>query len=358
MKTLKFLLFVVLALSMGVTCSEDNTVEQKPDDSQGQDLLKGKLTGEWVVSGQKNSFIYTFADNDTVYIKTQEGDTPDKWPYQTIAADSIRIVRNWTTHNKVVFYSNDSIRISDFIPSLAAVYPPMFGDAVLKRYLNDEMKLTGTQWKLFGIFDVQNNSLKVLNPLDCEECYTLNFDTDSTATGKSSTNLVWVDLSGKEKLIGIATEKGERGDGYLFCDAVESVTSYSCNGNELKFFYNDDSYYLLYYRIFDGMESGFVDTNELSGTGYVFADSVPTELQNKKNIMYIIYNKTTHSANFSAVYPEAFYNGDILNFSEFTKGWEIPVEGIQINYAGILYQLGIYWSMPPRIGGYLVLTSF
>jgi hypothetical protein len=74
--------------------------------------------------------------------------------------------------------------------------------------------------------------------------------------------------------------------------------------------------------------------------------------------MYIIYNEITHSATFSVDCPEAFYNGDILNFFEFTKGWKIPVEGIQINYAGILFQLGIYWSMPPRIGGYLVLTSF
>jgi hypothetical protein len=67
----------------------------------------------------------------------------DKWPYQAIAGDSIRIVRsaqNWTTHNKVVFYSGDSIRIGDFIPSDAAVYPPEFGDAVLKRRVNDKLK--------------------------------------------------------------------------------------------------------------------------------------------------------------------------------------------------------------------------
>jgi hypothetical protein len=246
-----------------------------------------------------------------------------------------------------------------FVPGDAAANPPPFGDAVLKRWVNEnqDVSLVGTQWKLFGVFNVQSNSLKVLNPVDCEECYALNFDTDSTATGKSSTNLVWVDLSRKEKPIGIATETGERGDGYLFCDAVETVTSYSCNGNELKFFYNEDKYYLLYYRIFDGIVSGFIDTNELSGTGYVFAASVPSELQNKKNIMYIIYNETSHSATFSAVYPEAFYDGDILNFYEFTKGWEIPEEGIQINYAGVLYQLGIYLSVPPFIGGYLVLTK-
>jgi hypothetical protein len=101
--------------------------------------LKSKLLGEWVLSDQKCSYVYAFADNDTVYTKTPEGDTIDRWLYQSIAADSIRIVRNnWTTHNKVVFYSNDSIRINDFIPSDAAVYPPEFSDAVLKRLSHDD----------------------------------------------------------------------------------------------------------------------------------------------------------------------------------------------------------------------------
>jgi hypothetical protein len=223
---------------------------------------------------------------------------------------------------------------------------------------NQDVSLAGTQWKLFGVFDVKNNSLKVLNPVDCEECYALNFDTDSTATGKSSTNQVWVDFSGKEKFIGIATMMGERGDGYLFYDAVGSVTSYSCSGNELKFLYNEDRYYLLYYRIFDGMVSSYTDTNELSGTGYVFADSVPSGLQNKKNIMYIIYNEATHSATFSIDCPEASYKGDILNFSQFTEGWKISGEGTQMNYAGVFYEGGRYLMGYPLVGGYLVLTSF
>ncbi|MDR1370835.1 MAG: hypothetical protein LBJ72_12035, partial [Dysgonamonadaceae bacterium] len=115
---------------------------------------------------------------------------------------------------------------------------------------DQDISLAGTKWKLSGIFDIQNNSLKVLNPTDCEECYTINFNTNSTATGKSSTNLFWINLSRKEKLIGIATEIGEIGDGYLFCNAIGSVTSYSCNENELKFFYkeNGKEYFLLYVK--------------------------------------------------------------------------------------------------------------
>ena len=37
------------------------------------------------------------------------------------------------------------------------------------------------KWKLAGIIDVETGELQVLEPRHCEECYTLTFDTDSTA---------------------------------------------------------------------------------------------------------------------------------------------------------------------------------
>jgi hypothetical protein len=106
MKTLKFFLFALLVLNMCMAYAEN------PDE---RDLLKSKLTGEWVVVNQKDSYIYAFAD-DMIYVKTQEGDTIDQWTYLPVADDSIRIVRNWITNNKVIFYSGDSIRINDFLP--------------------------------------------------------------------------------------------------------------------------------------------------------------------------------------------------------------------------------------------------
>jgi hypothetical protein len=136
MKTLKFL-FAGLTLSMVTACSGYYTPEQETNNSGERDLLQSKLIGEWIVADQKDNYIYTFADDDTVYIKTREGDTIDKWPYLPVAGDLIRIIRNRTTHNKVVFYSDDSIRINDFIPSVGAVYPPEFGDVVLNRWVND-----------------------------------------------------------------------------------------------------------------------------------------------------------------------------------------------------------------------------
>jgi hypothetical protein len=45
MKTLKFWVFAVLALSMAVACSENNTLEQGIDNLEEQDVLKGQLSG-------------------------------------------------------------------------------------------------------------------------------------------------------------------------------------------------------------------------------------------------------------------------------------------------------------------------
>ena len=43
------------------------------------------------------------------------------------------------------------------------------------------ISLQGTKWKLAGIVDSQVDTLIKLEPKDCEECYTLVFDTEYTA---------------------------------------------------------------------------------------------------------------------------------------------------------------------------------
>jgi hypothetical protein len=48
--------------------------------------------------------------------------------------------------------------------------------------------LAGTQWKLAGIVNTATGVLAELEPKDCATCYTLTFDTDSTAEGTSIMN--------------------------------------------------------------------------------------------------------------------------------------------------------------------------
>jgi len=54
-----------------------------------------------------------------------------------------------------------------------------------------EITLPGTSWKLVGIVDPRTENLKVLEPNDCEECYTLTFLTDSTLSGQGVNILLY-----------------------------------------------------------------------------------------------------------------------------------------------------------------------
>ncbi|MDR0680526.1 MAG: META domain-containing protein [Dysgonamonadaceae bacterium] len=250
MKTLKFLLFAVLALSMVTACSENDT--QGTNNLNELDLLKSQLNGEWVASGQKNSYIYIFADNDTVYIKTQEGNTVSKWPYLPVAEDSIRIIRNWTTHSKVVFYSGDSIWISNFIPSLMAVYPPEFSDIVLVRAKeasdpDENPKLTDIKWKLTSF--VSNGNAKTPEP-DSNDCYWLIFDDDNTLEGKSSANFLLGSYEVNHQTSSLritnlgGTEIYELPDGRLFVESLMTVRSFELQEAVLKLYYNETDYLL------------------------------------------------------------------------------------------------------------------
>ena len=53
-----------------------------------------------------------------------------------------------------------------------------------------EPNLKDTKWKLAGIINTQTGELKELEPINCEDCYTLTFDTNTRARGISMINMV------------------------------------------------------------------------------------------------------------------------------------------------------------------------
>ena len=110
------------------------------------------------------------------------------------------------------------------------------------------LKLVGTEWKLLGIVDVQTGDLTVLEPKECAECYSFTFNTDSTASGWSTSNYLIVELKPIVRII-ILTDAGEYGDGYLFQSAIATIISYELNVNELKFYYNENKNYLKFKKI-------------------------------------------------------------------------------------------------------------
>ena len=102
----------------------------------------------------------------------------------------------------------------------------------------EQIKLEGTTWKLKGIYNNSTKEFKVLAPEECNDCYSFTFDTDTTAKGKSTTNQIGVYLCEKVS-IGIETFVGEIGDGYIFVEATEKVTSCSVSDQYLKFFFDE-----------------------------------------------------------------------------------------------------------------------
>ncbi|MDR1792508.1 MAG: hypothetical protein LBR36_03580, partial [Bacteroidales bacterium] len=97
-------------------------------------------------------------------------------------------------------------------------------------------KLAGTKWKLEGIVNEQTGEMQILVPTDCEECYTLEFDTDSTDTGKSTTNEQLFDFNSASIFIGTTkiNEIGE--DGNLYYDLLFKINSYQFF-NDVLYFY-------------------------------------------------------------------------------------------------------------------------
>ena len=111
--------------------------------------------------------------------------------------------------------------------------------------------LVGTKWKLEGIMNAETNTLKVLEPKDRDDCYTLTFDTDTTAQGKSVANIVFL-VSLDPIQIQCWTYVGEcfgENECNVYCEALRFVKSYEFSENELKMYFNDNQDYLLFKQI-------------------------------------------------------------------------------------------------------------
>jgi hypothetical protein len=107
--------------------------------------------------------------------------------------------------------------------------------------------LKNTKWKLAGIVDVRTGTLKELEPKDCEKCYTLEFDTDSTAWGTSIMNEIRLKLSPTPFMTVVSfAYDHEMGDVQLFYDAMKTINSCTVTENTMKLFYNERKNFLLY----------------------------------------------------------------------------------------------------------------
>jgi hypothetical protein len=109
--------------------------------------------------------------------------------------------------------------------------------------------LQGTKWKLEGIVNEQTGEMQVLEPVDCEQCYTLEFVTDNLATGKSITNAQSFDFNQTSIFIGTTKISEINEDGNLYYDLLFNINSYEFENNVLYFYCTlEEINYILKYK--------------------------------------------------------------------------------------------------------------
>ena len=123
----------------------------------------------------------------------------------------------------------------------------------LKLYYNDgkhylrfkrTVQLTGTRWDLAGVVDAKTGKITPLAP---KGSYWFKFISETKARGGSVLNIMAVNLT-SPPFFNIETEIGDshNGDAALFYRIIRKLESYTWEENELKFFYDNKRYYLLY----------------------------------------------------------------------------------------------------------------
>jgi len=112
--------------------------------------------------------------------------------------------------------------------------------------------LVNTKWKLVGIVDVKADDLTELEPKDCNECYTITFDTDNTFDGQTTINIIMGNYEIDYEAYTLRftnmfmTAVGELGDGYMYAKILDKIQSFTIKDTYLHLYYNDNKNYLKY----------------------------------------------------------------------------------------------------------------
>jgi hypothetical protein len=110
----------------------------------------------------------------------------------------------------------------------------------------DNSELTGAKWKLAVLVDIQTGESIEPLPKDCSNCYTLEFNSDTTAIGQSVLNELRLIVT-PSSIIGLEMTKiwdGENNNVQLLYDALRGTNTYEYSKAELKIYYDDKNKYL------------------------------------------------------------------------------------------------------------------
>jgi hypothetical protein len=116
--------------------------------------------------------------------------------------------------------------------------------------------LKGTKWKLAGSVNVETGELIEFQPTACAECFTLIFNSDHEASGRSVFARIGIDLldlsksmNTKESEVSWSGDPSLPVDGDHFRKIMVSIESFTVTPEELKLYHNNKTEYLLFKRI-------------------------------------------------------------------------------------------------------------
>ena len=122
------------------------------------------------------------------------------------------------------------------------------------------VNLQGVKWKLVGIGSLDKIALQELEPKECNECYTLIFDTDDTFSGRITTNIIVGSYEINYNTYDLhftnigGTEAIDVGDGELYRQILREIQSFIVKDTyprTLHLYYDDGKNYLKYKKIGD-----------------------------------------------------------------------------------------------------------
>jgi hypothetical protein len=196
--------------------------------------------------------------------------------------------------------------------------------------------LEGTKWKLAGSVNVETGELKEFEPKTCVECFTLTFDTDSTAVGVSVANSLEIHLLPKPAIVSM-TKIGdyEIGDARLYYDAWDAMTSYKVVDNDLWLLFNDNTEYLLFKQL-------------------------PTEMGEPDMTIENVTGRLHYSSELKMWEIQYYYPGSIdsVDIYLIKEGKDYFEEGKEVTVSGFCYLTEVPL---PAIGGmtyyYIIITN-
>ncbi|MDR0682998.1 MAG: hypothetical protein LBG15_14290 [Dysgonamonadaceae bacterium] len=286
MKTLKILLFIMICTASYTGCSENQGISDNNAQDNGDvavsdtaiTLLDFVLPNDcnWLDLQSDSVYLFNSQQQLAPYIVGTVGIDFEKYSLLAVRGGATNGIRNIDERLQEISANEYQLNIDITLDDTTEA--PIWTVSVLVSKISDEARidllvningkenisLTGTKWKLAALVDVQTRESIEPEPKECNKCYTLEFDSDTTAIGQSVVNTLHFIVTRSNMNMSLMTEMwdGDQGNVNLFYEALLTLDVYEYSKEELKIYYDERKKYLLYEQVRDSPEDDNVANTE------------------------------------------------------------------------------------------------